>query len=406
MPTIWQDGGALPLVSVVVPAYNGANYIGNCIDSILHQNIEDIEVIVVDDCSDDGTCEVVGAYLERDSRVRLMSHKKNGGTLRSRRDGVLSSSGRWVLLVDQDDALVPGALEGVLAALEKYHNPDILHFGVCVNAFSPEAAIAAKGMESFLTPPARQLTGTSILQLQFSDSNGFDWHVHHKVYDGHLARRAWELSADTELTLSDDLYLSFIICSLAQSYVAVEGAPWYEYCLGRGETFGSEADISSIDRISRCDFRGLELVCEFAKSAHVLRDDWNDRVCDVADRLISHVMNELHDRLAPVHYSSAIDMVMSVWPPDLVAGELWRFVRDRAYTFSSTNMNPGPDDPLWELLRDACKVDALTSVVGSDRYKRMREKALGHLDEIGGPRVFWTIFWLRSRRLINRFHRY
>lgn len=58
----------IPAVSIIVPMYNSAKYIGDCLDSILAQSFEDYEVIVVDDCSTDDSCAVVDSYMPRFNR--------------------------------------------------------------------------------------------------------------------------------------------------------------------------------------------------------------------------------------------------------------------------------------------------------------------------------------------------
>ena len=376
----------MPRYSIVVPTFNGAAHIAECLGSVLSQGVDDLEVIVVDDKSPDETPALVSALAERDPRVRLVERAENGGTLRARRDGVLSSTGDYVLLVDQDDALAPGALEAIEAALSE-HNPDILHFGVNVIAENTAAEGAAAGMTGFLTPPARRLEGKKILQTQFSGDRGFDWHVHHKAYRGELARHAWSAARDVRLTLSDDLYASFLLCSMASTYVAVPDAPWYEYHLGRGETFGVRQTVEDVLATSERDHAALTLIEEFVGSGTVARDDWPARVADVRDRLIEHVMNELHDGLSAGEQRAAIDGVLSTWPADAVAGELYRFVRDRAYALFDVRTCPKSSDELHRLLADARRADELVSGPASPRYAIMKEAAERHLGDLESLRA-------------------
>lgn len=371
----------MPRFSVVVPTFNGADHIEECLSSVLSQGFEDVEVIVADDMSTDGTVNVVRSLARRDARIRLLVRAQNGGTLRSRRDGVLASTGDYVLLLDQDDALVPGALVAIDRALGE-HDPDILHFGVRVVAESEGARAAAAGMEGFLTPTPRRLKGAEILRRQFAQEGGFDWHVHHRALRGELARRAWGAAEDTRLTLSDDLYASFMLCSFAQSYVALPDSAWYEYHLGRGETFGSRTTVDDVRSISERDREGLSLVSSFARSGAVARDDWDARVADVRDRLIEHVMNEFHDGLDVEDQARAIDDVLAIWPADAVAGELYRFVRDRAYALFDGRAYPGTDDELHRLVRDAHHADALVCGEGSERYRAMKSAAERHLCDL------------------------
>lgn len=103
-----------PVVSVVIPAYNAEKTIGNAIDSVLEQTMSDLEVIVVDDASTDGTVHVVEAA--GDPRVRLLRGPRNCGPAVARNLGVKRATGRWVTFLDADDEYVPSRLEGLLEA--------------------------------------------------------------------------------------------------------------------------------------------------------------------------------------------------------------------------------------------------------------------------------------------------
>lgn len=371
----------MPLFSFVVPTHNGSAHIAECLSSILSQDEGDLEVVVVDDASSDDTVGIVSEVAESDPRVRLLTRPENGGTLRARRDGVLATTGDRVLLVDQDDELAPGALALVSDAVRRL-DPDVLHFGVRVEADNPSAERAAAGMTSFLTPRPRRLEGLEILTTQFAECDGFDWHVHHKAFRGSLAREAWAAAEDLRLTLSDDLYASFLVCSMASTYEAVPDAAWYVYHLGRGETFGSRTTVRDICSIAERDLTALRLVGEFADSGVVARPDWAERVSDVRERLAEHMMNELHDGLAPRERRAALEAVLQGWPADAVAAELYRFVRDRAYALYDSRTYPTRRDELHLLLEDARLADARVTGATSERYQRMRAAAERHLSDL------------------------
>lgn len=372
----------MPRFSIVVPTYNGAAHIRECLASALGQGPSDLEVIVVDDLSSDDTAALARTVAAADPRVRVIERDENGGTLRARRDGVLASKGDYVLLLDQDDELAPGALEAVDAALAAASDPDILHFGVRVVAENDAASQAAAGMAGFLTPQPRRLEKDEILVAQFAETGGFDWHVHHKALRGELARRAWGSAADVRLTLSDDLYASLMLCSLARSYVAVADAPWYVYHLGRGETFGEALTLADVRSMSERDLAAWELARAFAASGAAPRPDWPERLADVRDRLAEHVMNELHDGLPRELWHEAHEAVLERWPADAVAAELCRFVRDRAYALYDARSYPAPDDELHELVSEKRRACALVEGEGSRRYREMRAAAERHLADL------------------------
>jgi len=109
-----------PLVTVVMPAYNAGKFIAEAIESILNQSYENIELIVVDDCSSDDTVSIVGKYLCH-SRVRLILHDKNCGVSRTLNDGILAANGTYVARMDADDISLPRRIQTQVDFLSSNH---------------------------------------------------------------------------------------------------------------------------------------------------------------------------------------------------------------------------------------------------------------------------------------------
>lgn len=90
------------LVSIIVPVYNTGKYLYKCLDSILNQTMQEIELILVDDGSDDNSGAICDFYSERDKRVRVI-HKKNEGVSIARNVGMQAAKGEYIGFVDSDD---------------------------------------------------------------------------------------------------------------------------------------------------------------------------------------------------------------------------------------------------------------------------------------------------------------
>lgn len=104
----------VPLVSVIVPAHDAALHVEAAVRSALAQSVADLEVIVVDDASTDGTLAVARA-LAADPRVRVLASPTNLGVASARNLGLAAARGEWVALLDADDAFEPGRLAHLLA---------------------------------------------------------------------------------------------------------------------------------------------------------------------------------------------------------------------------------------------------------------------------------------------------
>lgn len=113
-----------PSVSVVVPVYNTAKYLPQCLDSILAQTLQDIEIVCVNDGSTDKSPEILAAYAKRDKRMRIVA-QPNGGYGKAMNTGFSKARGKYVAIVESDDFLDANALENLYALAAK-HNADIV----------------------------------------------------------------------------------------------------------------------------------------------------------------------------------------------------------------------------------------------------------------------------------------
>ena len=105
-----------PLISIVVPIYQIDRYIGICIESLLNQTYENLEIILVDDGSPDRCPEICDLYASKDSRIKVI-HKANGGLVSARKAGLLSATGKYVGYVDGDDWVGAGFVESLYTAI-------------------------------------------------------------------------------------------------------------------------------------------------------------------------------------------------------------------------------------------------------------------------------------------------
>ncbi len=106
-----------PLVSVVVPAYNAERWLGKTLLSACSQSLQDIEILVVDDGSIDGTAAVAESFIRRDPRVRLI-RRENGGVGAARNTGIAAAKGRYIAPLDADDIWHPLKLESQVECME------------------------------------------------------------------------------------------------------------------------------------------------------------------------------------------------------------------------------------------------------------------------------------------------
>lgn len=150
-----------PLISVIVPVYNVMNYLPRCVDSIRNQTYQNLEILLVDDGSTDGTGELCNRLGAADSRIRVF-HKENGGSSSARNVGIAQASGEYLGFVDSDDFIDNTMYEQLYDALEKYQakaaqagRDEIDEEGhrlpdICIPPENVECILAGKFLEELL----------------------------------------------------------------------------------------------------------------------------------------------------------------------------------------------------------------------------------------------------------------
>lgn len=109
----------MPLVSIITPSFNSANYISNTIDSIISQTFTEWELFIIDDCSTDNSIEVISEWCKKDSRINLIQLHENSGAAVARNKGIEAAKGRFIAFLDSDDKWLPNKLEKQLQFMQK-----------------------------------------------------------------------------------------------------------------------------------------------------------------------------------------------------------------------------------------------------------------------------------------------
>ena len=142
------------LISIIVPVYNAEKYLPACVESLLNQTYDAMEVILVNDGSKDGSAALCDAYAARDSRVRVI-HQENQGVSAARNAGIDCAAGKYVAFVDADDYVEPDYLEHLHGELTA-HDADFVT--CCYQEIShgdaPKSAIPFVGASRMVTEKA------------------------------------------------------------------------------------------------------------------------------------------------------------------------------------------------------------------------------------------------------------
>lgn len=212
-------------ISVIIPAYNIEKYLGRTLDSVLAQTHTNLEIIVVNDGSKDGTAALINSYAKKDSRI-IAVHKENGGVSSARLRGLQESTGAWIAFVDGDDFVEPWMYERLLKNAEQYG-----------------AVISHCGYQMVLpSGKVRQYYGTGKLTIQDNhtgvkdllDNRFIEPSLGNKLY----ARQVVELFLssvhfDTSVRNTEDLLMNYYLFREANRSVYEDTCP-YHYILRPG----------------------------------------------------------------------------------------------------------------------------------------------------------------------------
>ena len=121
---------SFPLVSVIVPVYNTDKYVAFCLDSVIRQTYKNIEIIVIDDGSNDLSGSIIDEYAKQDDRI-IVIHKQNEGVSATRNKGIDMAKGDYLTFVDSDDLISEQFIEEAIDIITCYH-PDIIQGNTCL----------------------------------------------------------------------------------------------------------------------------------------------------------------------------------------------------------------------------------------------------------------------------------
>ena len=154
-----------PVCTILVAAYNAEKYIGKCLDSLLGQTLQDIEVIVIDDKSTDRTREIIARYAAGNSCVHSLFLEENRGQAHARNAGLKVANGNYICFLDSDDWLAADALQQAVEVFESNPLADCVLFNV-INYYSETL------QETYPMPPFEVMDGQEAFEKSLS------WTIH------------------------------------------------------------------------------------------------------------------------------------------------------------------------------------------------------------------------------------
>lgn len=205
-------------VSIIVPVYNAEKYLVKCLDSVVNQTLKNVEIILVDDGSTDGSSEICKTYAEKDERI-IYFKKENEGLAAARQDGIERASGEYIGFVDSDDWLELNMYERMYS-VAKEENADV----VFCNAFFDESEKDKIHLEPGVYDRERiekEILPRSLSGISSKGSNSvIRWSNCLRLYKKELIEKN-QIAFNRKFRRSQDLQLTFEAAVVADKYVSI-----------------------------------------------------------------------------------------------------------------------------------------------------------------------------------------
>lgn len=211
-----------PKISIIIPTYNAQNDIARCINSCICQSLDEIEIILVDDCGNDKSIEIAQKYAQKDARITIYTNPKNLGTFQSRIQGAKIAKGKYICFLDADDFLEKKACESLYQKAQQ-HSADIVFFGM--KFFPPK--LCKIPPKSIISP----LRDGDILKEVFLNSSTPPWSIWGKLFKKELVDESTKILdfINEHLVMAEDLLQSFVLIALAKKSIGTKER-FYIYC--------------------------------------------------------------------------------------------------------------------------------------------------------------------------------
>lgn len=219
-------------IDIVVPVYNVECHLPDCLNSILAQKYDSLNVILIDDGSTDKSGLICDEYAASYPQLFRVIHKNNEGPLLTRRRGFVEAWGDYVMCVDSDDALMPGAVCAVVSAVERTGADVVLYGSTRSGRDFSQADENAASVTS-----CQGLEKADVVSLFCAGDPRVSFSMWSKAIRRECARPDLDLSEFSGLTYAEDFLESVIVIDTAMTFCEIDG-PLYYYRPNSGITSG------------------------------------------------------------------------------------------------------------------------------------------------------------------------
>lgn len=295
-------------VSIIIPVHNAEPYLRQCMESVVNQTLQEIEVICVDDGSTDRSLEILRSYQAKDPRIQVISHDIDEGCMMARKAGTMAATGEYIMHLDTDDYLELEACELLYQKIAK-EKVDILHFNSRVVSGGSLSEQEEKNLQNQLRPFSHRLKDAQILE-EFCNKKSFcqNWM---KIYRTSVCKQAYSEMEDRFQVMAEDYYAFFLIAYHAKSYLGWNSPVLYNRCIRKRETEFSTVNLEKFQKIcSQANVAdSLEKFCQ----AHDIWNQYGQAITTQRQCWLRGCVRTWMEKLPSEYGTKGMELMLSYW---------------------------------------------------------------------------------------------
>jgi len=241
-----------PLLSVVIPVYNVAPYLGRCLESVINQSYTNLEIICVNDGSTDDSLSILQDYARKDSRIQIID-KPNGGLVSARKAGTEAAKGAYITQLDSNDYIAEGMYERLMTEAVS-HQVDVVTSGLIRDYGSHMVYESEAATYGYYSDEKLQNLLSEIVSTDKFYKTNISLHVTNKVYRTELYKKH-QTNVPDKVSIGDDAAVLFPLFYDCHS-IYISGSNYYHYCI-RPNAIMESIHVGKKDSLY-CMFRYIE----------------------------------------------------------------------------------------------------------------------------------------------------
>lgn len=279
-------------ISIIIPVYNIENYIAQCLESVISQSFQELEIIVVDDGSTDKSKAICKEYAELDSRIILI-HKENGGLVSARKAGLKRATGEYIVYVDGDDWLELDAIEQEYELLKK-SNAQIAFFAHYENLENVEKKVEHGISSGYFDKERMQQV---LYPHMIADSQFINGKIYPSIWDMIVLKSLLEkvqYNVDEDISMGEDAACVYPCLLLADS-VVIDSRAFYHYRQTSNSMIKQRPDAQVEQRKLRKLYFSVDEQLKKLSYIYDIRQQWTAYVLSLMLPRADHVYNGIEE---------------------------------------------------------------------------------------------------------------